>query len=99
MTPESGEDMAKNEEPKTAPRDYVVLARTDGTTLLYVGIFSATSAGRAVDAAREGKGGRWVAVPKRNWSEEDLEVVQRESTVRTKLHPGQTQLPVEEVAA
>jgi hypothetical protein len=88
--------VAKTEEPKTAPRDYVVLKRTGPIECQVQGIFQATSAGRAIDQARNGEGGRWVAVPVRNWGEEDLTVVQREPTVaRQKLHPGQQSIPVE----
>lgn len=90
--------MAKNEEPKTEPREYVVLQRV-GETFNMVGIVKATSARRAIDDRRDG-GGRWVAVPLRNWNEEDLEVVQRDPTVkRTRVHPGQTEIPVQEAAA
>jgi hypothetical protein len=95
--------MAKTGEAKTDPRDYVVLRRLNeagASNLEQVGIVKATSAGRAVDELREGKGGRWVAVPMRNWNEEDLDIVQREPTVkRKKVHPGQTELPVEQPVA
>jgi hypothetical protein len=87
--------MAKGETTKTAPRDYVVLKRVGNERLDQMGVVSATSAGRAVDELRKGEGGRWVAVPMRNWNEEDLDIVQREPTVkRTKMHPGQTQIEV-----
>lgn len=79
-------------ETKTAPREYVVLQRITDGRLSFVGIQTATSARRAVDELRDGQGGRWVAVPTRNWNEEDVEVVQRETTVRKKMHPGQAEI-------
>lgn len=84
-------------EAKTKPREYVVVKRTGPIECEIRGTFMATSASRAVDQARDGAGGRWVAVPVRNWGEEDLTVVQRDPIVRRqKLHPGQTAIDVPE---
>lgn len=100
--------MAKDP-PKTKPREYVVCKRVGSIEMEIRGTAKATSASRAIDALRpKDEGGRWVAVPLRNWGEEDLSIEQREPVVRRKrMHPGQTEIEVpsadeprpEEVAA
>lgn len=86
--------MAK--EPKTKPREYVVAKRTGPVEMLILGTAKATSGARAIDQLRkDDEGGRFVAVPVRNWGEEDLSIEQRAPIVRRKrMHPGQTEIEV-----
>lgn len=86
--------MAK--EPKTKPREYVVAKRVGPVEMTILGTAKATSGARAVDQLRKpDEGGRFVAVPVRNWGEEDLSIEQREPVVRRKkIHPGQTTIEV-----
>lgn len=80
--------MAKDEA-KTAPRDYVVGKRVGPIEMEIHGIARATSASRAIDQKAKGAGGRWVAVPVRNWTEENLTVEEREPIIRReKVDPG-----------
>lgn len=84
---------ARSGEPTTAPRDYVVGLR-EGDTVSIKAIVSARSSTQAKDAVRDGQGGRWVAVPARNWNEEDLSVETKTVTRRSRVAPGQTSLSV-----
>ncbi len=76
------------EKAKTEPRDYVVGKRTGPIEMELHGISRATSASRAIDQKAKGQGGRWVAVPVGNWTEEELTIEEREPIVRrAKIDP------------
>lgn len=82
-------------------RKYVVLAHDDETESYdIVGVIEAGSADQAINEAAKASDGRWVAVPVRNWHEQDRDVEEREPIVRRKrVQPVAKQLELEEVPA
>lgn len=82
-------------------RKYVVLAHDDESESYdIVGVIEANSADQAINEAANEADGRWVAVPVRNWHEQDRDVEQRKPVVRRKrVAPEVKQLKIEEEVA
>ena len=66
-------------------RKYVVLAHDDESDSYDIAaVLEANSADQAINEVAKTSDGRWVAVPVRNWHEQDRDVEEREPVVRRK---------------